>query len=231
MKQRRASSTLATIASAALKAGLPALWLLSAGAAHAQATPLKAGDLTVRLGAAGVLFNSGGKFKVAGQPLPGADLKASDSVTAAAEVDYSVTRALSLSLTVGFPPKTHADGRGVLAPVGRLGEIRYGPAAALVKYHFSGLGPVQPWVGGGATRMSIFSNTDGAVQNLKVDGHWGSVLQVGTDVMLTPKWGLYTSATRMFLHTNGAGSFSGLPITARIKLDPTILQGGLAYRF
>lgn len=226
---KRHPASARTLSARVLATTLATLSLTSV--AHAQAAPLKAGDLTVRLGAAGVLFNSGADFKLAGAPLPGANLKVSDNVTAAAEIDYAVHPNLSLSLTLGFPPRTRATGTGILAPVGRLGEIRYGPAAALMKYHVSGLGAVQPWIGAGATRMTIFSNTDGAVQNLKVDGHWGTVVQAGSDVMLTPHWGVYASATRMFLKTNGRGQFAGAPVTARVDLDPTILQGGLSYRF
>lgn len=51
---------------------------------------------------------------------------------------------VSASLTVGIPPVTHVDGTGVLAPIGRLGDIRYGLAAFLIKYHFTEWGRFQP---------------------------------------------------------------------------------------
>jgi outer membrane protein len=187
--------------------------------------------VAVRVGVADVLFNSSAKFAIAGQPLPGANLNLSNNVTVAVEADYYLRRDLSLSVTVGAPPETNAEGRGVLAPLGRLGSVRYGPAVGLAKYHVSGLGRLQPWVGAGFTRMIVFSDTGGAVPDLKVKDNWGGAVQGGAEYMLGPRWGVYASVSHLFLRTEGSGSFSGLPVVSKIALDPTIIQGGLSYRF
>jgi outer membrane protein len=170
-------------------------------------------------------------FKLGGAPLAGADLKLSDNATAIFEGEYYFHRNISLSLTVGVPPTLSATGQGTLAPLGKLGSIEYGPGAVLAKYHFDGFGRFQPYLGVGATRMLIFDNTDGAITRLKVHPAWGGAVQGGADYMLTPRWGVFASVSHLFLRTHGEGVFSGLPVTAKIALDPTIVMGGVTFRY
>jgi len=209
---------------------------LAAGAAHAQAaadqdTQPHAGTFALKLGGAGILFNSSGKLRLAGQPLAGADLTLTDNTTAIFEGEYYFRRELSVSLTVGVPPTLSATGKGTLAPVGKLGSISYGPGAVLAKYHFGGFGRFQPYIAGGATRMLIFSDTDAAVTHLKIHPAWGGAVQGGADYMLTPRWGVFASVSHLFLRTHGEGSFNGLPVSAKIALDPNVVMGGLTFRY
>jgi outer membrane protein len=209
---------------------------LGATAAQAQTaqdqdTQPHTGTIAFKFGGAGVLFNSSGKLRLAGQPLPGADLKLSNNATAIFEGEYYFHRNISLSLTVGVPPTLSATGQGTLAPLGKLGSIEYGPGAVLAKYHFDGFGRFQPYLGVGATRMLIFDNTDGAITRLKVHPAWGGAVQGGADYMLTPRWGVFASVSHLFLRTHGEGSFNGLPVSAKIALDPNVVMGGLTFRY
>ena len=208
---------------------------LGAGAARAQTqdqdTLPHAGTFALKLGGAGILFNSSGKVSLGGQRVAGADVKLSDNATAIFEGEYYFRRDISLSLTVGVPPTLSATGEGTLAPLGKLGSVEYGPGAVLAKYHFGGLGRLQPYLAGGATRMLIFGQTDGAITNLKIHPAWGGAVQGGADYMLDPHWGVFASVSHLFLQTHGEGSFSGLPVQAKIALDPNVVIGGLTYRF
>ena len=204
-----------------------------AGAARAQDADYRphAGTLAFKLGGGGILFNSSGKLKLGGAPLAGADLKLSDNGTAIFEGEYYFRPDLSLSLTVGVPPTLSATGKGTLAPLGKLGSVEYGPGAVLAKYHFNNLGKLQPYFGAGATRMLIFGEHDGAISRLNIHPSWGGALQGGADYMLTPRWGAFASVSHLFLRTHGEGSFSGLPVQAKIALDPTIVMGGVTFRY
>ncbi|MGZ3272318.1 MAG: OmpW/AlkL family protein [Caulobacteraceae bacterium] len=206
---------------------------LAASAAQAQDQDYRphAGMFAFKLGGGGILFNSGGKLRLAGQPLPGADLKVSNNGTAIFEGEYYFHRDVSLSVTVGVPPTLTATGKGTLAPLGTLGSVQYGPGAVLAKYHFSDLGRFQPYLGGGVTRMLIFDEKDGAITRLNVHPSWGGAVQAGADYMLTPRWGAFASVSHLFLRTHGEGVFSGLPVQAEIALDPTIVMGGLTFRY
>jgi outer membrane protein len=213
----------------------PLAWLAGAaaltfaGAACAQDGA--AGDVVIRAGVASVMFDSSADFTLAGQPVPGGNLKASDNVTAAVEAEYLLTDRIGLSLTVGIPPKTKVSARGTLAPFGVLGEVRYGTGVALAKYHFNDIGPVQPWVGLGAARFIVMDSDGVALPDLKVKDAWAAAVQVGADYRLTDRLSLYGSVSKMFLDTKGRGSAFGLPVEADVTLDPTIAQGGLALRF
>jgi outer membrane protein len=206
---------------------------LGAGAARAQDQSYlpHAGMLAFKVGGAGVLYNSSGKLRLAGQPLAGADLKVADNATAIFEAEYYVRPDVSLSLTVGVPPTLTATGKGTLAPLGKLGSLEYGPGAVLAKYHFNQFGKLQPYVGAGATRMLVFSEHDGAITHLNVHPAWGGAVQGGADYMLTPRWGVFASVSHLFLRTHGEGTFSGLPVTAKVALDPNVVMGGVTFRY
>jgi outer membrane protein len=215
----------------ALACGLTLALGAAAARAQDQSYQPHAGTLALKVGGAGILFNSSGKLKLGGAPLAGADLKLSDNATAIVEGEYYFRRDLSVSLTVGVPPTLTATGKGSLAPLGKLGSVEYGPGAVLAKYHFDQFGRFQPYLAAGATRMLIFSDSDAAITQLKVHPAWGGAVQGGADYMLSPHWGVFASVSHLFLRTHGEGNFSGLPVTAKIALDPNIVIGGLTFRY
>jgi outer membrane protein len=191
----------------------------------------KAGDVVIKLGAAGVLFNSSAKVEIAGTPVPGGDVKVSNDVTAAGEISYFFTPAISAAVNFGIPPKASVAGKGTLAAAGELGHVRYGLGAATVRYHFNDQGTVSPFIGGGVGRLFSFSESDGSVLDLKVDNAWGPVIQGGVDIHLNRQFGLYANVSYSPIDTNASGIIFGMPATADVKLDPTVVQGGVSYRF
>ena len=55
---------------------------------------------------------------------------------------------------------------------------------------------------------------------------------IGLGVMGAPMAGhLIAAGHSLFLRTHGEGNFSGLPVTAKIALDPNIIIGGLTFRY
>lgn len=203
-----------------------------ANPAHAASdTGWQAGDVVVKAGPAGVLFSSSGKVEVAGMPVAGGDVKVSNDATASADISYFFTPAISAAINFGLPPKATVDGKGALAPAGELGRVRYGIGAATVRYHFNSQGAVSPFIGGGVGRLFSFSEDDGSVTDLNVDSSWGPVVQGGVDVHLTRQVGLYASVSYSPIDTDATGNIFGMPATADVTLDPTIVQGGVSYRF
>lgn len=202
-----------------------------ASLAEAQDLSPQAGDFVVRGGAAVIRFDSSASFVVAGQPQPDSGAKLSNKTAVAIEGDYFLRPDISLSLTIGIPPEVSAAGTGHLAPLGRLGSAMLGNAVLQANYHVTSLGALQPWAGVGVTRLVVFKNKDGAVQNLDVKGAWGSAFQVGADYMLTPKVGVYGSVAKLLVGTDGTATLGPAPVKAKIDLDPLIYQAGLAYRF
>ena len=180
---------------------------------------------------ADIAFASSGTITLGGHPVPGGNLKLSDNVTAVSEIDYFLSPHFSTTLTLGIPPETHADGTGSLAGAGRLGAVTYGPTTALLNYHFSGLGRLRPWIGAGPTLMLVFAHKDGAIQHLNVDSHFGGAIEAGAEYRLGRRFGLYAAVAKLFLTTEGGGTFDGLPVKAHVDLNPLVVKSGLVFHF
>lgn len=191
----------------------------------------KAGDFVVRAGIAAVHFNSSASATLAGFPLSGAGIHTANNYTGSLELGYYLVPNISASLTIGIPPVMHVDGTGVLAPVGRLGDVRYGLGAFLIKYHFNEWGRFQPFAGAGLAYFKVLNTSGVGVTNLNVDDSLGPALQIGADFMISPQIGLFASVSHAFLYTHGTGTLGVSPVVANIKLDPTVFQSGLVVRF
>ncbi len=204
---------------------------LASPAFAAEGNGWQAGDVVVRAGPTAILFNSSTKVNVAGNPFPGGNAKLSNNVTASAAVDYFVTRNISVSVNGGIPAKAKVTGAGTLAPLGTGGHVRYGIGALTARYHLNAAGSVSPYVGVGAGHLFVFSTRDGSISQLKADDAWAPVIQSGIDAHLNERVGLYANVSYAPLKTDASGVVMGAPMAARVTLDPTIVQGGLFYRF
>jgi outer membrane protein len=200
-------------------------------ASQAEDTTSSSGQVFVRVGLTGVIWEPQAKLSVAGQPLDNGGITASSNITASFEGGVYVLPNVSVSVSGGLPPQTSLNGTGVLAPAGRLGEVRYGFAVALASYHFAGLGSFQPWIGIGPMLAVIFGTTDAAVQNLKVNTSLGMAIQIGGEYVFDRHWSAYASASQNFLQTSASGQIGSLPISAKATLNPLVLQSGVGYRF
>jgi outer membrane protein len=170
-------------------------------------------------------------FTAGGQPVPGGNVSIDPQNTAALELGYFFTPNVAVSLTVGVPPKAKIDGAGSLAPMGRLGEITYGPSALTAHYHFTGMGAFRPYVGGGVSYMHVFDTEDGTVSNLEVENTYGPAVQVGAEYMFTDRIGAFVDFKKAWFSTESTGSLGPAPVRGDIQLDPAVVHGGLSFRF
>ena len=109
----------------------------------------------VHVGPGALIFDANAQVRSGGALLPGATVSIDPNVTVITEFGYR-WRHIGVSLTGGIPPLATVNGAGTLAPLGSLGRIRYGPTVLTVHYHFTGLGRLQPYVGGGAVLAAHF---------------------------------------------------------------------------
>ena len=184
----------------------------------------------LHVGPGALIFDADAKVRSNGAPLAGATVSIDPNPTVITEFGYR-WRHIGVSLTGGIPPLATVKGAGTLASLGNLGRIRYGPAVLTAHYHFTGLGRLQPYVGGGAVFLLIFDNQDGAVTRLKVGNHWGAALQAGAEYRIAPRLSLYLDVKKAALKTNATALLNGAPIEANIRLNPTVVSGGLSVRF
>lgn len=216
-----------------------ALWVVVGGYATAADLPVKApvplvealSPWYLHIGPGGLFYHEGATIKAGGAILPGADISQKWSPTIMFEVGYYLTPNWAVSFTGGYPPTVSVFGAGTIAGLGKLGESTYGPMALTAHYHFDGWGRIRPYIGAGPAYMVVFGTKDAALTNVKVENSWGFVGQVGVDVMINQHWGWFFDLKQAYLRTDASGNLGVIPITARVKLDPTVLHTGVVYRF
>ncbi|WP_294646547.1 OmpW family outer membrane protein [uncultured Aureimonas sp.] len=185
----------------------------------------------VRTGVASIMPSEGAVMKVGGAVVPGATISIDDHLTGLVEVGYRLNPNMSLAFTGGFPPDIDINGAGTAAPFGRVGGILYGPTALTLQYQVREWGWFQPYVGLGPMFMFVFDNKDGAMSGLDVDPAVGIAAQVGVDMMVNDRFGVFLDVKKARLRTSAKGSLGGAPVEADVKLDPLVLSGGITFRF
>ncbi len=184
-----------------------------------------------KIGPGGVMFNSSAKLYAAGTLVPGASARASNNLAALFGVGYFVSDNIALELGAGVPPTTTLAGRGTAAPLGTLGKVTYGPATLTATYHFKDFGAIKPYVGLGGAYAIIFDAKDGSVTNLSVKGAPAFVMQAGVDYAIDRNWAVFVDVKQLLLSVDASGNIGPTPVTAKVRLDPTVVFGGVAYRF
>ncbi|RDK10038.1 OmpW/AlkL family protein [Cupriavidus lacunae] len=187
----------------------------------------------IRAGGAWAAFNAGADMKAGGQLIPGASLDVKNNATFMAEFGYRITPSVSLGFTVGIPPTTTMSGTGTVAGVGKLGEVKYGPAVLTLQYQFQALAPynLYPYLGAGVTYVKIFDTSDGAVSDFQARNAWGGVGQAGLEYRLTKHVGIFVDVKKFILRTRATGYLGQVPVHASARLDPVMLAAGIAFRF
>lgn len=186
----------------------------------------------VRPGITGISMADGLTLSLAGTPVPDTDDNTKFHVTPTIQIGRFIGDNFSIALTVGIPPTIDVDGKGpVLGPLGKLASTTYGPATLMAHYRPVKSGTVQPYLGAGLCYMIVFDADDGAFENVEIDNDIGPAFEVGADIMLTKKHGLFVEVKKAFLRTDARGTFMGAPVDARAKLDPWAFSIGGVIRF
>lgn len=168
---------------------------------------------------------------VAGTPVPNAGIDTDSHYTPTVHIGRMLGNHVAVVLTVGLPPHIEIDGSDALEPFGRLAETTYGPAALMLQYRPIREGTFQPYIGAGACYMIIMSADDGAFQDVEIDDDLAPALEIGTDIMLTPRYGFFVEAKKAFLRSQARGTFAGAPVVGDVRLDPWAVSVGGVFRF
>lgn len=185
-----------------------------------------------RVGVVGAIYHPGATIAASGQTIPGANATVSNNVSVTFDIGYDLTRNIAASLMVGIPPKPTITGEGAVAAEGEFGKVRYGPAVLTACYRARRWGAFQPYFGPGLAYAIILKEFDGSVSHLDVRNHSGFVLQGGANYMLSKRWGLFADFKEIWLAVNAHGDIADvLPITAHVKLNPSLVSAGIKYYF
>lgn len=189
------------------------------------------GSFYLHAGVAGVFLDAGATMTLGGAPVPGATVSVKPQMTFVVEAGYFLTSNIAISVTGGWPPRAQVHPAGTIAAFGKLGIATYGPAAATIHYHFTGMGRFQPYIGFGPTFLVSFRTQDRLIRNLELRNSIGIAAQVGFDYMINERWGFFLDVKKAYLRTVTTGNIFGVPAKAKVKLDPLVIHTGVTFRF
>ncbi|MBV8688059.1 MAG: OmpW family protein [Alphaproteobacteria bacterium] len=185
-----------------------------------------------RVGGVAALYHPGARVALGGRSVPDSSVDVTTDYTLVFDIGYDVGDRLSAQLTFGVPPRPSVTGTRAIAPLGALGEVRYGPVILTGLYRLPRLGPVRPYAGLGGAYVVVFKAYDGSIADLKVHNDWGFVLQAGAEVPVGRRIALFADVKRLWLSVGADGTVAGdVPVDARVRLDPTLVSAGLKVRF
>jgi outer membrane protein len=212
--------------------GVEVAILLAAAGGPACGAPAEPGRWFARVGVLDARYHSGADIAANGEVLPGATAHVSNNVTLTFDVGYEITNDLAVMLMVGIPPKPTITGEQTVSALGELGKVRYGPAILTTHYRFPKLGPLRPYAGLGVAYAIILKEHDASVSHLEVHNNWGLVLQAGAEYGLGSRRELFVDFKQLWLAVDAHGLLAGgVPVTANVRLDPTLISAGIRFHF
>jgi outer membrane protein len=186
----------------------------------------------VRIGVLDAIYHPSAEIATSGLVIPGATATVSNNMTLMFDIGYDITKAFSLQITGGIPPKPMVTGERAVASLGDLGAVRYGPVVLTGVYHMPRWRGWQPYVGAGTVYAIILHEEDRAVSDLNAVNNWGFVLQGGIERALSNNFDVFVDFKEAWLAVGAHGNLLGqVPVTAKVILDPSIIGIGMKVRF
>ncbi len=207
--------------------------LLPGGRLHAQGRmpSMHASSWFTRIAGLGAFYHSSAEIATNGQLLPGASANVTDNATLTLDVGYDITNNISALLMVGVPPRPLINGRGTVATLGQLGQVRYGPVILTGRYSLRTWSSFRPYAGTGVAYAIILKNHDAAVSRLDVHNHFGFVLQTGAEWSVGGNWEIFADFKQLWLGVNAKGLLAeGVPVKAHVTLNPSLVSLGMKVR-
>jgi outer membrane protein len=201
---------------------------------HAQAhmERVEGSSWFARIAGLGAFYHSSAEIAANGQVLRGASANVTDNATLTFDVGYDITNNISALLMVGVPPRPLINGRGTVATLGQLGQVRYGPVILTGRYSLRTGSAFRPYAGTGVAYAIILKNHDAAVSDLDVHNHFGFVLQTGAEWSVSRNWEIFADFKQLWLAVNAKGLLAGgVPVKAHVTLNPSLVSLGVKVRW
>lgn len=189
----------------------------------------------INIDAGGALFNPNAKIYVAGNRVPGS-VSIQDNAALLFNIGYYVMPKLSVDLLLGATPP-HATIHGIKEAsfFGPVASANYAPPVLSLLYHQDLSQKLSIYFGPGVNYIIFLSKHSINAQNFKVADHWGAAVTVGFNYKMNDTWGLNLAVTQVFLSTNVKGDYPTpygvLPVKAKVRVNPTVVQGGVTFHF
>lgn len=192
-----------------------ALATLVAGAAPAFAQ--ERGDVSLGVGLAGVIPESGNG--VLAGPTP---ISVENGYSLSLTGEYFIADNLGIELLAAWPFAHDIDSGGV-----KIGEVKHLPPTLSLQYHFTNKGNVTPFIGAGINYTTF--TEDKAVgplagNSLDLDDSWGLALHAGLDYRVSEHGALRTDVRWMNIESDV--KLNGVDI-GKAKINPWVF--GVSY--
>lgn len=149
----------------------------------------EAGDIKVRVGAAGVYpTGDSGNIDALGS---NAKVEADDAWSLGLSLTYMLTDNIGVGLLGAYPFKHDIKGKGSISGLDKVAEVTQLPPTLTLQYVFNNSSAFTPFVGAGVNYTYFWDEKGkGALKNTTVDvnNSWGYALEAGLDYDINDKW-------------------------------------------
>ena len=168
---------------------------------------------------------------------PGGSVSIDDAWVPELDFTYFFNEKWSAELILGTSPHD-LEGEGILAPLGKIAEVKTLPPTLTLQYRFAPGEKIQPYVGVGLN-YTIFYDTDATTNltdavgptKIDLDDSFGIALQAGLDIPLNDKWSANIDVKYIQMETTATLNSGGAINNVDVDLNPVVFGIGLGYRF
>jgi outer membrane protein len=198
--------------------------------ASSSAFAYEAGDMMVRVGAAGV-YPTGDSDNIT--PVdPNAKVEADDAWSLGITFSYMFTDSIGLGVLGAYPFEHDIEGKGSISGLGKVATTKQLPPTVTLQYYFNNSSPVTPFLGAGFNYTYFFDeDTKGALSdaNLDLDDSWGWALEGGLDFDINEHW--MVSGQVYYINIETEAKISGVPGKYNVDINPWVYFLSAGYKF
>lgn len=213
--------------------------LIAAMAATFTTAPVmayEAGDMVLRVGAAGV-FPTGESDSL--NAVPGGKVEADDAWSLGITFTYMFTDQIGLGILGAYPFSHDIESNGTLATAlgdsSDVGETKQLPPTVTLQWHIP-VGPAnfQPYIGAGVNYTYFFDeDTKGPLNgvNLDIDNSWGLAGEAGLDYVMDNDWTMSAQVWYIGIKPEAKIQGGGLDEKVDVEINPWVFMASVGKKF
>lgn len=182
----------------------------------------------VKVGVSAILPDESAKISTIG-----GDVSISDEYVPSVQLEYFLTDHVSAELLCCIARHDVSAVDTALGPV-NLGKVTHFPPTVTLKYRWTNLGRLEPYVGAGVNYTHFFDAKvapGGPVTSISYDDSFGGALQVGADYRLNEHWGVNVDVRKIWINSDVTIHAGATRIDAAVDINPVVATVAAAYRF